>query len=62
VDGAGAAVSLTTTINDFYGSGVTITGAAFLLNDEMDDFTTDLSSGEWTGVADPRRGGSAAGQ
>jgi gamma-glutamyltranspeptidase/glutathione hydrolase len=41
VDAEGAAVSLTTTINDFYGSGVTVTGAGFLLNDEMDDFTTD---------------------
>jgi gamma-glutamyltranspeptidase/glutathione hydrolase len=41
VDAEGAAVSLTTTLNDFFGSGVTVTGAGFLLNDEMDDFTTD---------------------
>jgi gamma-glutamyltranspeptidase/glutathione hydrolase len=40
VDAEGAAVSLTTTINDFYGSGVVVSGAGFLLNDEMDDFTT----------------------
>lgn len=38
VDAEGAAVALTTTINDLYGSGVTVTGAGFLLNDEMDDF------------------------
>jgi gamma-glutamyltranspeptidase/glutathione hydrolase len=39
VDDQGGAVALTTTINDLYGSGVTVTGAGFLLNDEMDDFT-----------------------
>jgi gamma-glutamyltranspeptidase/glutathione hydrolase len=40
VDREGNAVALTTTINLFYGSGVTVTGAGFLLNDEMDDFAT----------------------
>jgi gamma-glutamyltranspeptidase/glutathione hydrolase len=39
VDSAGNAVALTTTINELYGSAVTVTGAGFLLNDEMDDFT-----------------------
>jgi gamma-glutamyltranspeptidase/glutathione hydrolase len=39
VDAAGNAVSLTTTINDWYGSKVVVDGAGFLLNDEMDDFT-----------------------
>jgi gamma-glutamyltranspeptidase/glutathione hydrolase len=39
VDAAGNAVSLTTTINDWYGSKVAVDGAGFLLNDEMDDFT-----------------------
>jgi gamma-glutamyltranspeptidase/glutathione hydrolase len=38
VDGAGNAVSTTTTLNDSYGSAVLVTGAGFLLNDEMDDF------------------------
>lgn len=38
VDAAGNAAAVTTTINDLYGSGVTVTGAGFLLNDEMDDF------------------------
>lgn len=38
VDGSGNAVSLTTTINSFYGSKVTVTGAGFILNNEMDDF------------------------
>ncbi|MBI2072495.1 MAG: gamma-glutamyltransferase, partial [Gemmatimonadetes bacterium] len=38
VDAAGNAVSVTTTINSSYGSAVTVTGAGFLLNNEMDDF------------------------
>lgn len=40
VDEDGNAVALTTTINDLYGSGVTVSGAGFVLNDEMDDFTS----------------------
>lgn len=40
VDADGNAVSCTTTLNDSYGSAVTVTGAGFLLNDEMDDFAT----------------------
>lgn len=39
VDAAGNAVSSTYTLNDSYGSHVTC-AAGFLLNDEMDDFTT----------------------
>ncbi len=39
VDAEGSAVSVTTTINSGYGSKVTVTGAGFLLNNEMDDFT-----------------------
>jgi gamma-glutamyltranspeptidase/glutathione hydrolase len=39
VDTAGNAVASTTTLNDGYGSHVT-SSAGFLLNDEMDDFTT----------------------
>jgi len=39
VDAAGNAVASTTTLNGSYGSHVT-TSAGFLLNDEMDDFTT----------------------
>jgi gamma-glutamyltranspeptidase / glutathione hydrolase len=40
VDAQGNAVSCTTTLNESYGSAVTVTGAGFLLNDEMDDFAT----------------------
>jgi gamma-glutamyltranspeptidase/glutathione hydrolase len=40
VDKWGNAVSNTTTINLGYGSGVVVEGAGFLLNDEMDDFSS----------------------
>ncbi len=39
VDGAGNAVSCTTTLNGGYGSHVVVPGAGFLLNNEMDDFS-----------------------
>src|SRR5262249_43239628 len=39
VDGQGAAVALSYTLNELYGSGILVAGAGFLLNDEMDDFT-----------------------
>ena len=37
-DAEGNIVALTYTINESYGSGVTVPGLGFLLNDEMDDF------------------------
>jgi gamma-glutamyltranspeptidase/glutathione hydrolase len=40
VDAKGEAVAVTTTLNGGFGSGVTVTGAGFLLNNEMDDFTS----------------------
>jgi gamma-glutamyltranspeptidase/glutathione hydrolase len=40
VDADGNAVALTTTINAWFGSGVTVPGLGFVLNDEMDDFAT----------------------
>ena len=40
VDADGNAVSTTTTLNNSYGGAVTVGGAGFLLNDEMDDFAT----------------------
>ncbi|HVH09713.1 MAG TPA: gamma-glutamyltransferase [Gemmatimonadales bacterium] len=40
VDLEGNAVSCTTTLNNDFGSAVTVADAGFLLNDEMDDFTT----------------------
>src|SRR3989441_7826907 len=40
VDAKGNAASVTTTLNGGFGSGVTVTGAGFLLNNEMDDFAS----------------------
>jgi len=39
VDAEGNAVSVTTTLNDSYGSRVVVSGAGFILNNEMDDFS-----------------------
>jgi gamma-glutamyltranspeptidase/glutathione hydrolase len=40
IDKAGNMVSVTTTLNNTYGSYVVVDGAGFLLNDEMDDFAS----------------------
>jgi len=40
VDAEGNAAAVTTTLNDDFGSALVVGGAGFLLNDEMDDFTT----------------------
>jgi gamma-glutamyltranspeptidase/glutathione hydrolase len=40
VDAEGNAVAVTTTLNDTFGSRATAEGLGFLLNDEMDDFTS----------------------
>jgi len=42
VDGEGNAVSVTTTLNDSFGSHVTSGTLGFLLNDEMDDFASKM--------------------
>ena len=63
VDGEGNAVALTVTLNDYFGSKVAVGGAGFLLNDEMDDFTSapgrpngwGLIQGEWNAVAPGKR-------
>jgi gamma-glutamyltranspeptidase/glutathione hydrolase len=63
IDGVGNAVSCTTTLNNSYGSAVTVTGAGFLLNDEMDDFATSpgepnmygLVQGEVNAIAPGKR-------
>ncbi len=40
IDAAGNAVAFTTTLNSGYGSGIVVEGAGFLLNNEMDDFSS----------------------
>ena len=40
MDGVGNAVALTYTLNGSFGNGVVVEGAGFLLNNEMDDFST----------------------
>ncbi len=44
MDAEGNAVAVTYTLNSSYGSGVTVDGLGFLLNDEMDDFTTQIGA------------------
>ncbi len=39
VDKFGNAVAITTTLNDSYGSRITVAGCGFILNNEMDDFS-----------------------
>ncbi len=62
-DNDGNMVAITTTINTMFGSGVTVGGAGFLLNNEMDDFsikagfanTFGLVGGEANAVAPGKR-------
>jgi gamma-glutamyltranspeptidase / glutathione hydrolase len=42
IDDAGNAVSVTYTLNDWFGARVVATGTGVLLNDEMDDFTPNV--------------------
>jgi gamma-glutamyltranspeptidase/glutathione hydrolase len=44
MDKEGNVVALTQSINDFFGSGIVPDGAGFLLNDHMDDFSSDPQS------------------
>lgn len=44
VDQAGNAVANTYTLNGAYGSGVTIPGTGILMNNEMDDFTSQVGT------------------
>ncbi len=63
VDEQGNAVAVTYTLNEGYGSGVTIPGAGFLMNDEMDDFSAkpgvpnlfELVQGEANAIASGKR-------
>jgi gamma-glutamyltranspeptidase/glutathione hydrolase len=50
VDAEGNAVSMTTTINNDFGSGVTAGSLGFLLNDEMDDFASKVGAPNMYGL------------
>lgn len=50
MDADGNAVSNTYTLNGGYGSGVTVEGAGFLLNNEMDDFASKPGSPNMFGL------------
>jgi len=50
VDRHGNAVAVTTTLNTSYGSGQMVTGAGFLLNNEMDDFAALPGSPNYYGL------------
>jgi gamma-glutamyltranspeptidase/glutathione hydrolase len=50
VDGEGAAVALTTTLNTWYGSKLVVPGTGVLLNNEMDDLSTRPGSPNFFGL------------
>jgi gamma-glutamyltranspeptidase/glutathione hydrolase len=62
VDAQGNAVALTTTINELYGSAVTVTGAGFLLNNEMDDFAAKPGTANMFGLVQGEQNAIAPGK
>jgi gamma-glutamyltranspeptidase/glutathione hydrolase len=50
IDDAGNAVSMTYTLNDWFGARVVATGTGVLMNDEMDDFTPNAGLADSYGV------------
>jgi gamma-glutamyltranspeptidase/glutathione hydrolase len=62
VDGQGNVVAMTTTLNWWYGSGVTVEGAGFLLNNEMDDFAVIPGTANTFGLVQGEQNSVAAGK
>jgi gamma-glutamyltranspeptidase/glutathione hydrolase len=62
VDREGNAASITTTINSWFGSGVTVAGAGFLLNNEMDDFAAAPGKPNQFGLVEGERNAVAPGK
>jgi gamma-glutamyltranspeptidase / glutathione hydrolase len=52
VDAQGNAVSLTYTLNDWFGARVTAAGTGILLNDEMDDFSSKPGASNMFGLVE----------
>jgi gamma-glutamyltranspeptidase/glutathione hydrolase len=62
VDAEGNVVSNTYTINNGFGSAVTVKGAGFLLNDEMDDFAAEPGKANMFGLIQGERNAVQAGK
>jgi gamma-glutamyltranspeptidase/glutathione hydrolase len=62
IDTAGNAVSITYTLNGLWGDGVTVPGAGFLLNNEMDDFTAKVGAHNMYGLVQGESNGIAPGK
>jgi gamma-glutamyltranspeptidase/glutathione hydrolase len=62
MDETGGAVALSTTLNQLFGSGLTVAGAGFLLNDEMDDFSVKAGVPNLFGLVQGERNRIAAGK
>ena len=62
VDGKGNAVSVTYTLNDWFGAKVTAAGTGVLLNNEMDDFTVKLGAPNMYGLVQGEPNAIAPGQ
>jgi gamma-glutamyltranspeptidase/glutathione hydrolase len=62
VDEHGNIAAVTYTLNASYGSGVTIPGGGFLMNDEMDDFTSKPGTPNMFGLVQGERNAIAPGK
>ena len=62
VDRDGGLVATTTTLNTAYGNGITVPGAGFLLNNEMDDFTAKPGAANAYGLRQGRQNAIAPGR
>ena len=62
VDSDGNAVSVTTTLNNWFGSGATADGLGFVLNDEMDDFAAKQGAPNMYGLIQGPANGIAPGK
>ena len=62
VDSQGNAVAVTYTLNGGYGNGITVPGLGFLLNNEMDDFTSKPGTPNMFGLVQGERNAIAPGK
>ncbi len=61
-DRQGGLVAVTSSINFAYGNGITVPGAGFLLNNQMDDFSAKIGSPNAFGLVQGRANGIAPGR